>query len=153
MTPSGRQMADSRVDITPETVVGDPMNLRAVGPVTGLVGGLCWIARWGADLAGSSPSSGTTTRWVGLVLLLVALAAAGTGLVGRGVTWLRVLVAVALPLLVWSVYEVVRGDGGGVALDGLLGVVALTCSVVALLSRSPAAPTARAGRSGSHAAR
>ena len=129
------------------------MNLRAVGPVTGIVGGLCWIARWGADLAGGSPSWGAAAHWVGLVLLLVALAAAGTELVGRSVTWLRVLVAVAFPLLVWSVYAVVRGEGDAVALDGLLGVVALVCSVVALLSRRPVAPAARAGSAGSHAAR
>ena len=130
------------------------MTLRAVGPVTGIAGGLCWIARWGADLAGSAPSWSTAAHWAGLALLLVAVAAGGTGLVGRSVTWLRVLVAVALPLLVWSVYAVVRGEGDAVALDGLLGVVPLGCSVPALLTRRRVAPpAARAGRAGAHAAR
>ena len=46
--------------------------------------------------------------WVGLALLTVALAAAGASLVTKGTWWLRLIVAVALPALVLSLYSGIR---------------------------------------------
>ena len=65
-----------------------------------------------------------TVYWAGLGLLGLALACAGGGLVSRSALWLRVIVALAFPLLVWSVYAVVKGDDDAVMLDGVLGAVA-----------------------------
>ena len=127
--------------------------LRAVGPVAGVIGGLCWAARWGADLAGRDPGWGPAVHWIGLAFLLVMLAGLGTELVSKGAVWLRAIVAVALPLLVWSVYAVVRGDGDGIVLAGVLGLLAALTSGGALLATRRAAPAPSTGRHGSHAAR
>ena len=62
-------------------------------------------------------------QWVGLVLLAVALAGLGAGLVGRSEVWLQAIVAVAFPLLVWSVLEVLHPAGDPEVIDGVFGVV------------------------------
>jgi hypothetical protein len=130
------------------------MSLRVLALVTGLLGGGCWVARWGTDLAGSAPTWTDTVYWVGLGLLGLALACAGGGLVSRSAVWLRLIVALAFPLLVWSVYAVVKGDDDAVVLDGVLGTVAIVGSLAlfALAGRHAAAdaPSPRRGH-GSHA--
>jgi hypothetical protein len=130
------------------------MSLRVLALVTGLLGGGCWVARWGTDLAGSAPTWTDTVYWVGLGLLGLALACAGGGLVSRSALWLRLIVALAFPLLVWSVYAVVKGDDDAVMLDGVLGTVAIVGSLAlfALAGRHAAAdaPPPRRGH-GSHA--
>ncbi|QBR93423.1 hypothetical protein [Nocardioides euryhalodurans] len=129
------------------------MNLRVLGLVAGLLGGLCWAVRWGVELAGSSPSWGDTAQLAGLVLIGLALAVVGAGLVSRSALWLRVIVAVAFPLLVWSVYLVVKGDADGVTLDGVLGALAVVGSAVLLATGRRSDPAPRGGRHGSHASR
>lgn len=128
------------------------MTMRVAAATAALAGGLCWTARWGADLAGGSPGWGEAAYWVGLVLLGLALAAVGAGLVSA--VWLQGLVGVAFPLLVWSVYAVIRGDGDGIGLDGVLGVVALLAGVAVLVaSRRHRARVEAARRHGAHSAR
>jgi hypothetical protein len=130
------------------------MNPRTTGSVAGVLGGLCWVVRWGADRAGDDPSWGEPVRWAGLVLLALGLAVAGAGLVSRSALWLRVIVAVAVPLLAWSVYSVVRGAEEDITLDGVLGAVACVGFGVALLRRRPPSrPQPDPVRHGSHAAR
>ena len=129
------------------------MNLRVLGLVAGLLGGLCWAVRWGVELAGSTPSWGDTAQLAGLVLIGLALAVVGAGLVSRSAVWLRALVAVAFPLLVWSVYLVVKGDSDGVTLDGVLGALAVVGSAALLVTGRRSDPQPRGGRHGSHASR
>ena len=129
------------------------MRRHAAAPLAGIAGGLCWAARWVADLAGSAPAWGPTARWLGLALLVLALAAGGAGLVSRSAVWLRCLVAVAFPLLMWSVYVVLRGEGDDVGLDGVLGALAALSGVVVLITSRRAEPADEQPRSGSHAAR
>lgn len=105
------------------------MSLRVLAAVVGVLGGGCWAARWIAD----DPSWGTGAHWAGLVLLALSLAVVGAGLVSRSALWLRAIVAIAFPALVWSVYAVVRGRGDAVALDGVVGAVALAWSLVVLV--------------------
>jgi hypothetical protein len=116
------------------------MNLRTLACLAALAGGLVWVARafQGDDLPG--------VYWVGSGLLAVALVAAGTLLVKKGTWWLRAIVAVAFPLLVWSVYAVVRPAGDPLAVDGVAGGLAIVVAglVVARAPRSTA-------RAGSHA--
>jgi hypothetical protein len=129
------------------------MSLRVLALVTGLLGGGCWVARWGTDLAGSAPTWTDTVYWVGLGLLGLALACAGGGLVSRSALWLRLIVALAFPLLVWSVYAVVKGDDDAVTLDGVLGAVAIVGSLAlfALVGRHADRPHPKARRGhGSH---
>ena len=45
------------------------MNVRVLGPVAGLLGGLCWVVRWVADLAGTTGGWCDSLHWAGLGLL------------------------------------------------------------------------------------
>lgn len=130
------------------------MNLRVLSAAAGLLGGACWVARWGTDLAGDVPAWADGAYWAGLGLLGVALAGIGAGLVSSSAAWLRVIVAVAFPLLVWSVYQVVKGAGDDLRLDGILGVVAIVGSAVMLLRVRGARPDREQPRRshGSHSA-
>ena len=131
------------------------MNLRVLAAVAGALGGACWVARWVADLAGDVPGWAGGAHWAGLGLLGVALAGVGAGLVSRSALWLRAIVAVAFPLLVWSVYQVVKGTGDDLRLDGILGVVAILGSVAMLLRARGQRPADEKPRRshGSHSAR
>ena len=127
------------------------MDLRVIAATAGLLGGLCWVARWVADLASGDPAWGPAAYVAGLVLLGLALAGVGAGLVSSSATWLRVIVAVAFPALVWSVYAVVRGEDEWVTLDGLLGVVAVALGAVGHAAARRRAHAARPRRAGHHA--
>jgi hypothetical protein len=131
------------------------VDVRALGPVAGVLGGLCWLALWVADVAGVAAGWAGTVHGVGLGLLMVALAVVGANLVSRSALWLRLIVAVAFPLLAWSIYSVVQGDGDSVAVDGAAGLLAVILSgVVVVVGRRGAAPAPqRGGRHGTHAAR
>lgn len=119
------------------------MSLRVLGVVAGVLGGLCWVGRWGADLAGSDPGWSSAAHWVGFALIGIALAVAGAGLVSSSAAWLRLIVAVAFPLLVWSVYMVLQGESDGVLLDGVAGLVAIVVSVAVFMMGAGAARGAR----------
>jgi hypothetical protein len=103
------------------------MSLRSVATAFGLVGGLCWVVRAFSDHE--------VLAWAGFVLLGVAAAAAGAALVSSSVLPLRVFVAVAFPLLVWSVLELVRDAGADASIDGGFGAAAVAVAVVAFLTR------------------
>jgi len=131
------------------------MNLRVLAAVAGLLGGACWVVRWVADLSGDVPGWADGAQWAGLGLLGVALAGVGAGLVSRSAPWLRAIVAIALPLLVWSVYSVIKGSGEDLRLDGILGVVAILGSTVMLVRARGKRPDEEQPRRshGSHSAR
>ncbi|WP_309649314.1 hypothetical protein [Nocardioides sp.] len=115
------------------------MPLTLLARVAGVLGGLCLLVRAAAGV--------DALRWPGLVLLALALAALGAGLVSTSATWLRAIVAVALPVLVWSVVEVVGGEGDGRVVDAVAGVVvALVCVRALVRSRGERHPA------GSHSA-
>jgi hypothetical protein len=106
---------------------------------SGLVGGLCWLVRFVVDLAGSGTGGlADVLYWFGLVLLAVARAATGAGLVSRSAVWLRTIVAVAFPLLVWSVLEVLHPAGNPRAIDGVFGLVMVGVSAAGLRTARPA---------------
>jgi hypothetical protein len=102
------------------------MNVRPLARVCGLLGGLCWVARW---VLGSG-AVGDLLQWVGLLLLFVGLFGLGTALVNKGAIWLQVIVGIAFPLLVWSVVEVLHASGDPVVLNAVAGVViAVACGL------------------------
>ena len=140
----------------------DPYTLARLA---GLVGGLCWVARF---VAGGGGAVGGGLYYLGALLVAVALVAAGAGLVSTSATWLRAIVGVAFPLLVWSVLEVLHQNGSATTIDGVVGlVVAVVAATQLARSKPPKPPTSsrspkprggerRAGRStgrstGSHA--
>jgi hypothetical protein len=99
------------------------MNVRALARVCGLLGGACWAYRL---VRGGE--SGDPLYWAGLALLFVGLFGLGTALVSKEALWLQAIVGVALPLLVWSVVEVVHASGDPVVIDAVVGVlIGLTC--------------------------
>ena len=105
------------------------MNLRTVTLWSGVLGGSCWVVRAGLDLAGTDDGALVDAlHWGGLVLLALALAGYGAGLESRSAAWLRLIVAVAFPLLVWSVLEVLRRAGDPAVIDGVLGLALLVVS-------------------------
>ncbi|MFC4787190.1 hypothetical protein ACT8ZV_22125 [Nocardioides sp. MAHUQ-72] len=125
------------------------MDLRSLARLAGLVGGLCWLVRLVLDLGGSGGAAGLL-HWLGLVLLAVALVGAGAALVSTSATWLRAIVAVAFPLLVWSVLEVLHDGGDPEVIDGLFGLVVAVVAAVAQ-ARSRPEPVRRSRSTGAHA--
>jgi hypothetical protein len=102
------------------------MNVRPHARICGVLGGLCWVARW---LLGDG-TMGDVLQWTGLVLLFVGLFGLGTSLVNKGAVWLQVIVGVALPLLVWSVVEVLHASGDPVVINAIAGIlIAAACGL------------------------
>jgi hypothetical protein len=99
------------------------MTLRTLALLAGVLGGLAWAARSVLDLAGSGGGPVDALYWVGLVLLAAGLAALGTDLVSKSAVWLRAIVAVAFPALVWSVLEAFDPGTDPSVVDGLAGLV------------------------------
>ena len=126
------------------------MDLRTSTMVSGVVGGVCWLVRLVLDLAGTDDGTLVDVlEWGGLALVGIALAAIGASLVGKSELWLRAIVAVAFPLLVWSVLEVLRQAGDPAVVDGILGVVVL--AVCARRLKQGGAPRPERRPHGSHA--
>jgi zinc transporter ZupT len=111
---------------------------RVAFALAGLLGGACWVAR-----AFVAPEP---LRWAGLVLIGLCLAGAGASMVKAA--WLRALVAVAFPVLVWSVVEVFHDSSEveDVHVDAVAGGLMVVIALV-VLARSLRARPAR-GRSG-----
>jgi ABC-type nickel/cobalt efflux system permease component RcnA len=134
------------------------MDLFTLARIAGVVGGLCWVARFLLKLGGSG-SGGTSDLLylVGAVLVAAALVAGGAGLVSTSATWLRAIVAVAFPLLVWSVLSVLHEGSNPEAIDAALGLGVAVASWVAMSRarrkrRQRAQRAQRARRSRSHGA-
>ena len=124
------------------------MDLRVIARWAGLVGGLAWLTRYLLDLVGASQSTMSVLYWLGLVLLFGGMASMGAGLVSA--TWLRAIVAVAFPLLVWSVLEVLHPSGNAYAIDGLFGLLAAAIAAVAI-AKAPRERPPRTRSAGAHA--
>jgi hypothetical protein len=103
------------------------MSLRSVATAFALVGGLCWVIRVFSDR--------DVLAWAGFVLLGVALAAAGAALVSSSAAPLRVFVAVAFPLLVWSVLEIAKDAGSDRSVEGAFGAAGVVVALVAFFTR------------------
>jgi hypothetical protein len=129
------------------------MNPRTIASVAAVVGGVGWLLEVVLIAAngGSNTDGGLVgvMYLVGLLGLVVALAAAGYTLVETAPVWLRAVVVVATPLLVFMVWQMIdqaikaldAGDGWlGDELDILLaGVIALALGAWGLARRRSAA--------------
>jgi hypothetical protein len=93
--------------------------LRTLACLGALSGGLAWVARL---VVGEEPE---LLFWGGLALITLALAAAGASLVTKGTWWLRLVVAVALPALVLSLYSGIRPTTDTLAIDAAAGGLAM----------------------------
>jgi len=112
------------------------MSLRTVALVSGVVGGLCWLALLVLEQAESgSPDLHDALHWAGLALLAVAMVGFGASLVSSSALWLRVIVGIAFPLLVWSVLEVFHPAGDPEVVDGIFGGAVALLSIIGLARR------------------
>lgn len=123
------------------------MNVRPLARVCGLFGGLCWVARW---VLGSG-TVGDLLQWSGLLLLFVGLFGLGTALVNKGAVWLQLIVGIALPLLVWSVVEVLHASGDPVLINAVAGVLIAVACVLALGPESDGGERPPRRHAGAHA--
>ncbi|HET7431138.1 MAG TPA: hypothetical protein VFJ89_06495 [Nocardioides sp.] len=127
------------------------MNRRAVVLLTAVLGGLAWVLRWVLADRGAAESADTALFWAGLVLLAVAVAGLGAGLVSSSATWLQAIVAVAFPLLVWSVIEVLKDSYDEDAVDAVAAVVVVVLALLVARRRGTGRPPSPRPRSGAHA--
>ena len=112
------------------------MSLRAVALVSGVAGGLCWLALLVLDRMDSGGMGvHDLLHWGGLVLLGLAMVGFGASLVSRSALWLRVIVGIAFPALVWSVLETIHPAGDPETIDGIFGGVVALLSVIGLARR------------------
>ena len=129
------------------------MNLRTVGLLSGVLGGLCWLLRLALHASGSGSDETLDLLFLGgAVLVSIALIGFGTGLVSRSAVWLRAIVGVAFPLLVWSLLSLVRVSQPELV-DGLVGALVASASATLLFRRRPPQerPARRRSSGGAHA--
>lgn len=120
------------------------MSPRVIASLFGLAGGAAWVAGFLLERGGTARDevSIQALSWTGLGLLALAGFAAGTALVRTGPLWLRLVVAVCLPVLAWAVVETVRQNAGDAVTEGIAGVLVLGLALLTL-ARAGARPRAR----------
>jgi hypothetical protein len=116
------------------------MSPRALAAAVGLLGGLLLAGAGGLPfLAHDAADWHGTLAMAGYAAVVAALCVTGYGLVATAPVWLRLIVSVALPLLMASVWQVVdqaihdRVDGwkGAATVHLLAGVIGLVAALVA----------------------
>lgn len=104
--------------------------------IAGVLGGLSWLGQAAVNDYDAATPAVNALYWGGAALVLVALVGLGAGLVS-GATWLRVIVGLCFPLLVWSILEVLHTETSDDIVDGGFGLaLALVCAA-ALLGGAP----------------
>jgi hypothetical protein len=125
------------------------MSTRTLVRVAGVLGGLCWVGQVAVNDYDAASAAANALYWGGAALILVALVGLGAGLVS-GASWLRLIVGLCFPLLVWSILEVLHTETSDDIVDGGFGLaLALFCT--AALLGGVAKDDDTAPRGGSHA--
>lgn len=125
------------------------MSLAHFARMSGLLGGLVWFAR--ALLDGSAAAVVDALHWGGLALIALALMGIGAGLVSSSAWWLRVIVAICLPLLVWSVLETLRLNQPDRWVEGVFGALLAVYCLVGLFVARPRREPRTTGAHAKHA--
>ncbi len=116
------------------------MDPRRIASFGALLGGLVWLAEAVVIWTAGEDRADSGLAWAlflaGLVVLCVALAAAGYTLVEKAPVWLRAVVAVATPLLVLMVWQLVDQAVGDAVSAVVGGVIALGLGAWGLRRRS-----------------
>ena len=114
------------------------MSISVWARIAGLLGGLCWVGRAVADQLDSSTAMIDALHWGGLALIAIALVGLGAELVSSSALWLRILVALCVPLLIWSVLEALRGEFADRWVEcGFGALLALYCGAGLLTTHRP----------------
>jgi len=121
---------------------------RTLVRIAGVVGGLCWLGQAAVNKYDAAEAAVNALYWGGGALILVALVGIGAGLV-TGAAWLRLVVGLCFPLLVWSILEVLHAETSDSVVDGGFGLgLALICAAALL---GGVAKEDEPARGGSHA--
>ena len=124
------------------------MSTTTLARVAGVLGGLCWVGQAAINDYDAASAAANALYWGGAALILVALVGLGAALVS-GAAWLRLVVGLCLPLLVWSILEVLHAEASDDFVDGGFGLaLALVCA--AALLGGVARDDGAAPRGGSH---
>ena len=97
------------------------MSHKTLIRVAGVVGGLCWLAQAAVNDYAAAENAVNALYWGGGVLILVALVGLGAGLVS-GAPWLRLVVGLCVPLLVWSILSILHAEAPDSVVDGGFGL-------------------------------
>jgi hypothetical protein len=122
---------------------------RTPACLAGILGGLCWVARYVADrfdLVAASGQGGAALRWAGLTWLVIAVISAGAGLARRAELWLRLLIGISVLLLASVVLSLLYPVTGRLLGDAVFGGAAVLVAAVVWIRGSGR------GRGGTHAA-
>lgn len=112
------------------------MTTRTLIRVAGLLGGLCWVGQAAVNDYAAAEAAVNALYWGGAALILVALVGLGAGLVS-GAAWLRLVVGLCFPLLVWSILEVLHAETSDDVVDGGFGLALSLICAAALLGGAP----------------
>jgi len=113
------------------------MSFPVLARVAGVLGGACWVVRAVLDALDAASAAIDALHWGGLALIAIALVGIGAGLVSSSATWLRVIVAVCVPLLVWSVLEALREGVADLWVEGVFGALMAGYCAVGLMRAAP----------------
>lgn len=125
------------------------MSERTLTRIAGVLGGLCWVAYVAVNDYDAADAAANALYWGGAALILICLVGLGAGLVS-GAAWLRLIVGLCVPLLVWSIVEVLHAETSDDIVDGGLGLALALICTAALLGGAPK-DDEPAPRGGTHA--
>ncbi|GAB3249031.1 hypothetical protein [Nocardioides dilutus] len=125
------------------------MSHRTLVRIAGVLGGLCWLGQAAVNDYEAASAAANALYWGGAALILVALVGLGASLVS-GATWLRLIVGLCVPLLVWSIIEVLRAEASDDIVDGGLGLALALICAAALLGGDGSSADEAAPRGGTH---
>jgi len=111
---------------------------RTTAALSGVLGGLCWIARYVLDSLGVTPWGGDLAAilwWAGGTWLALALMSAGAGLARKSALWLRALIAVAVLLLALVALSLAYPAFSRLLVDAVFGGLVALTSLIALARR------------------
>jgi hypothetical protein len=123
---------------------------RTLIRIAGVVGGLCWLGQAAVNQYDAASAAVNALYWGGAALILVALVGLGAGLVS-GARWLRLIVGLCVPLLVWSILEILHAETSDNIVDWGFGLaLALFCAASLLGGVPKEDDLPSRGRGGSH---
>jgi hypothetical protein len=125
------------------------MSTKTLVRIAGVLGGLCWVSWAAINDYDAASGAANALYWGGAALILVALVGLGAGLVS-GASWLRLIVGLCVPLLVWSILEVLHAETSDDIVNGGLGLALALICAAALLGGDGGSDDEPARRGGTH---
>jgi hypothetical protein len=125
------------------------MSTKTLVRIAGVLGGLSWIGQVAVNDYDAASDAANALYWGGAALILVALVGLGAGLVS-GASWLRLIVGLCVPLLVWSILEILHAETSDDIVDGGLGLALALICAAALLGGDGSSDDEPATRGGTH---